>query len=588
MPKKRARRKPRTPPRPHRSRPAEPRGGEPPLLSDVRRMLEAQGPEELLHFTSSLLTVVDPRGDDPFARARGEPPARLSLAELVGTFTAVRRVETTALLTVIAEMAGDDLVVQGVRRELAGRDHRLPTWLERLAPLTVDGALQMGHVLGDGDNVLLAARTGAGHDLTVIVYIDHNLGTVVKDGFVMHEPIDTAVASFRSAAADDPDVVFDELALADARARVTQAIEVGAITYPPLETDSWPAARPLVEWVGRQLPEGGSGYERPEWSEQDRAALTRDFFASPFGRDRDDEDRELFETLLWFGCDYGPGDPLRWSSVAVEILLTDWLPRKLVADAEFLGRAPDLLRALIRFSHDRRGIRPRLTDETLAAVDRWEPRYRKAIGPPRPRGPAGLLAGMGVHGFEDGDALLSLLDIPSHAEQMLALLRKTVGETELDELDAAPLPDEPLDLAGVPEDVHATVTRVAELTDACCDELLGVEHRTACRRLLRDVAFGDPGVFRRRARAETAAAAIVWIVVKANDGFSQREGGLTAKALGAWFGVSGSPGQRAPAFLKALGVPAQRQYDVRLGTPRYLVADRRRWVIETRDRYVGG
>ncbi|MBW3601149.1 MAG: hypothetical protein KY434_00410 [Actinobacteria bacterium] len=547
-------------------------------------MLHGPHPQELLHLTSSLLAAVDPRGEDPVARARGEAPAGLTLAELAGSFAEIRCPETTALLTVLAEMSGDELVVQRIRRELAARDDGLPAWLQRLSPVSVDRALVMSHVLGDGDNVVLAVRTGTGHDMTVIVYIDHNLGTVVKDGFVLHEPADRAMASFRSAAGEDPDVVFGELGLADARARITGAIEDGAITFPTFQTDTWPAARPLVEWVVRQLPEGGSGNARPEWSDEDRGALTEAFFASRFGRGYQEEDRELFDSLLWFGCDYGPGDPLRWSPVAVEILLTDWLPRKVVADAGFLGRAPRLLRGLIRFSHDQRGIRSSLTEETLAAVDRWEPEYQRAIHSPRPQGPAALLAAMGALDEEGALSPWILGDIPSYEEQMRDLLREAVGDAALRDLDAAPLPDEPLDLSGVAEDVHGKVAEVADLVDACCLEFLDVEHRTACRRLLRDVAVAQPGILRRRGRAETAAAAIVWIVVKANRGFSQREGGLTAKALGEWLGVGSSPGQRAPTLLRAIDAPARRYPDMSLGTPRYLVADRRRWIIEMRDR----
>jgi hypothetical protein len=272
----------------------------------------------------------------------------------------------------------------------------------------------------------------------------------------------------------------------------------------------------------------------------------------------------------------------------VEILLTDWLPGKVIADAEFLGRAPDLLRRFIRFSHAERGIQPALTEETLAAVDRWEPAYRQAIHGPRPQGPAALLAAMGLLDDDHDDAPLWILsDIPSYQEQMLGYLRELVGDAALRDLDSAPLPDDPIDLSGVADDVHGTVTQVADLVDACCDALLDIEHRTACRRLLSDVASAQPGIFRRRARTETAAAAIVWIVVKANRGFSQHQGGLTAKALGEWFGVSGSPGQRAPALLQAIGAPAQGYSDIRLGTPRYLVAQRRRWIIEMRDRYQG-
>jgi hypothetical protein len=446
----------------------------------------------------------------------------------------------------------------------------------------------MSHVLGDGDSLLVGVRTAGGHPMTVIVYIDHNLGTVAKDGFVLHEPIDRAVASFRAASGDDPDTVFTDLDLADARARVTEAIDHGAITYPPFETDSWPAARPLVEWVVRHLPAGGRGHERPEWPAPQREALADRFFASEHARGLDEDDRELLDTLLWFGCDYGPGDPLRWSPVAVELLLADWLPRKVVADAGYLARAPALLRHFIRFSHAERGIRPALTTETLAAVDRWEPEYQRTIRSPRPQGPAALLAAMGVLPEEEATASSPLLGLPDYGEQVLETLREDVGgEEALRALDTERLPDEPLDLDGVAEDVRPKAAEVAALTDACCDELLDVEHRTACRRLVRDVATADPGVLRRRGRPETAAAATVWIVAKANRGFSQRPGGLTAKAVGEWFGVGSNPAQRAPTLLDAIGAPGRRFNAVVLGTPRYLVADRRRQIIQSRNRYSG-
>lgn len=68
---------------------------------------------------------------------------------------------------------------------------------------------------------------------------------------------------------DDPDTVCRDLDLADARVRITDAIERAAMTIPAFETDTWPVCRPIVEWVTRQLPEGGTGYVRPEWSEDD-------------------------------------------------------------------------------------------------------------------------------------------------------------------------------------------------------------------------------------------------------------------------------------------------------------------------------
>jgi len=82
----------------------------------------------------------------------------------------------------------------------------------------------------------------------------------------------------------------------------------------------------------RLLPEGGAGYVRPTWNETRKNKLAKRFFGSEFGQPLDDDDhRDLLDQFLWFGIDYGPGDPLRWSPVAVEILLADWIPRKIAA-----------------------------------------------------------------------------------------------------------------------------------------------------------------------------------------------------------------------------------------------------------------
>ena len=48
-----------------------------------------------------------------------------------------------------------------------------------------------------------------------------------------------------------------------------------------------------------------------------RPRLTDELLAPQFGRAYDTDDRQILEPLLWFACDYGPGDPLRWSPVAV-------------------------------------------------------------------------------------------------------------------------------------------------------------------------------------------------------------------------------------------------------------------------------
>jgi len=133
----------------------------------------------------------------------------------------------------------------------------------------------------------------------------------------------------------------------------------------------------------------------------------------------------------------------------------------------------------------------------------------------------------------------------SWEERLLESLRRAVGGDEaLDNLHDDPLPDEPFNWEGIAEDVQARVGEVLERCDRACDEMLDVEYRTACRRLLALVATGDPNVFRRKGRPDTAAAAVCWAIGKANDLFTWSDGRLQVTDLMTHFGVQGGVSQR--------------------------------------------
>ncbi len=549
-------------------------------MGEVAAALAEDHPLALLELSSALLAALDPRRRSPFEQ-EPEPDAP-SRDELMKAFLGIDLPETSALLAVIGELSGDEMLRRRVHREIAARSHALPRWLadlHRAEPAS--RTVEVVHVLGDGDNLMVGVRLPGGPELTAMVYVDHNMGTVVKDAFVVPEPVGDLVERMLTVA-DDPDTQARDLDPADARARITEAIELGAITFPPFESDTWPACRPLVEWATAMLPAGGIGYQRPDWDGDARAALTERFLTSPSGARFDDDDhRGLLESLLWFGCDYGPGDPLRWSPVAVEILLVDWIPRKIVADVPYLAKAPDLLRAFIRFSHHERGIRPELTATTVDAVDEYEPEYQRLIRSPRPQGPAALLAAMGVPDLD--------LDEPSsYQEIMLDTLRRAVGgEDALGKLDPEPLPDEAFAWDAIPADVHDRVAEVLGLVDQCCTELLDLEYRTACRRLLARAAAADPEIFRRRSRAATAAAAICWVIGKANKLFEPHgDPYLLVKDLMGYFGIGqSSVSQRSEPFLRAVGVDPQQYGAMALRSPNYLTSARRAEIIVLRDQY---
>ncbi len=525
------------------SRPAPPTDAPPQeqqLLQGLRAALRSGDPLTLLAIVSGFLEVTDPRRRDPFSRDE----QRLSLSDLVESFIGTPYQETTAALTAIRALVADEVLATRIGRELATRRHPVPDWLAGLRLATVEPDVwSLTHVLGDGDDYLFGVKLPSGDALSALVYVDHNLGTVVKDAFLVPEPLEEFALTL-GATIDDPDQSLTRTNPATARAVMEAAVDHGARLYPPLESESWPMCRPLVEWMLRMLPPGGVTPERKEWSQEETAAIADAFFASPFGAplDRQDE-RSLLESLLWFGTDYTTGDPYRWSPVTVEMLLADWFPRKIIAPPSFLAKLPNLLRAYIRYCHDRQGIRASLTHQTLAAVDACEPDYQRVIRSTRPQGPAALLAAMFPFDDDEDD------DLTTGEILLEGLDRKVGGRFALQNLDDAPLPDEPFEWAGVADDVRPVVEVMLDLCDRCADELLDVEHRTAMRRFLSRAAVADPALFRRKASPERGAAAIAWVICRANGTTGDHWSGLSVQELLTWFGVTGSVSQRAEPLL---------------------------------------
>jgi hypothetical protein len=107
----------------------------------------------------------------------------------------------------------------------------------------------------------------------------------------------------------------------------------------------------MVEWLITRLPEGGSGYQRPDWDDATEKALADRFLASPYADGLDGDHRDLLDSLVWFGTSYGPSDPLRWSPVSVElfgwrgVMVKDVMSYFGLQQGGVSGRATTLLRA---------------------------------------------------------------------------------------------------------------------------------------------------------------------------------------------------------------------------------------------------
>jgi hypothetical protein len=161
------------------------------------------------------------------------------------------------------------------------------------------------------------------------------------------------------------------------------------------------------------------------------------------------------------------------------------------------------------------------------------------------------------------------------------LLGMLGSDEAIADLDDDPLPDEAFDWFGIPDDIHSVVAEILAGCDRAANQLFDIEHRTAFRRFLAQVASVEPGIFRRKASPARAAAAIVWAVGRANLTVANRRA-MSATELWAWFGLHSAASDRATAMLNAIGVD-DYYYDGSIGTPDLLTGARRAGLIMFRD-----
>ncbi|MEZ5118246.1 MAG: hypothetical protein R2737_18480 [Candidatus Nanopelagicales bacterium] len=118
--------------------------------------------------------------------------------------------------------------------------------------------------------------------------------------------------------------------------------------------------------------------------------------------------RYIARVALDYACDYGVGDPLRWSPMAAELFLTDWAPRKVHWEAEDIPWVPEVLDALVGYCGAKKGLDTRWIEETRAAVEEFGGDFLMLELQGSSKGPAGqIFASMLADGVDvtDDDAV---------------------------------------------------------------------------------------------------------------------------------------------------------------------------------------
>jgi hypothetical protein len=257
----------------------------------------------------------------PAVEALGSAAALATLRALSGVGVSAERER--------ARVAADRLGASGVRE---------PVWAGGVgAARPVTAALQYEEGFDDGVSVIVEFDGYGEEPHTLGIYIDHNMGGLVKDVFLAG-PLSDVRATLSVRAPNGVQLAVGDLELPEARARIVTALDVLDHTYDPPVDEDVSRLRALIDARVDLLSDGfqlGDKYEEIPQAERER--MLEAFLASPRGgRWRGDEDAEdVVATAIDFGADYNYGGPLRWSPVVVEIFMTGWIARKVIREPAF-------------------------------------------------------------------------------------------------------------------------------------------------------------------------------------------------------------------------------------------------------------
>ena len=318
-------------------------------------------------------------------------PGFVAALEELGTRKALATLRALAAVSApdhaaAAHAAGERLAATGLQE---------PAWAIDLGGAQpTAAALMYEEAFDDGMSVMVEFTHPNNETHTIGIYIDHNMGGLVKDVFLAG-PLDEVRSHMGSKAPNQVGLAFRDLDLAEARARAEAAFDVLDHTWdPPINEDVLPM-RALIEARLRLLPDGFElADDYIEVTPEERAALLEDFLSSPEGQrwcgDEDAED--VAQLAIDFGAGYNHGGPLRWSPVVVEIFMTSWLARQVTREPRFFERVPDVLRDWVKYAGRRQGVPAAPLREAVAAVNEYREEMLAAVDDPEAWGPAKTFA----------------------------------------------------------------------------------------------------------------------------------------------------------------------------------------------------
>ncbi len=344
----------------------------------VRHARRLRGALEAEVWAADVLGAIWLRRNEVVLR-RERPDYRLVMGiPLVEAIAGVGGVGARVALAAIGTVEDGELGLHA--RELADAlspdPEPLPAWLAELGCATIIGAAVMkDDVYDDVYTLWLQARHPRGDVHAVGVSIDNNLGAMATDLFLA-DSIDRVEEIMREHP-DSAELKLERIKPGVAAGRIHAAVELTDMTWDPPVSEDYAGLRALALRRGDETPGYVVPDETPEVSHPERDRLRDEFLSSPEGANfaPDSEEAYAVSLAISFCVGYVDGRPLRWSPDVVELFMADWIPRKVLGDAELFDCLPVALDAWVRFA----GRKSNVPDWAIAATQEAIPRWRDTM-----------------------------------------------------------------------------------------------------------------------------------------------------------------------------------------------------------------
>lgn len=339
------------------------------LRSARSQLLRAESPLAAEVWGSGLMAVWDNLpanpGDDPgtsFAEALVRHAADLGTADGLAVLSALAVVAPSRVAT-RARTAAAMLEQQGLAA---------PAWAAVAGKALPTEAWIGSDVYGDQEIVIIGfvypgVPGDPGHSICVLV--DHTEGGVAKDAYPA-APLAQTLARWREAEGDG--IGLRPVSLAEVAARLADALLATdfADRSPRSEGRTLAEMRALLSSRLATLPPAANtGLE--ELDAEGRDWLVAEFLGGPEAADLLSEPAAVTvcHSLIAYRCDYGDGDPLRWSPTLAGLCLLDHFPVKVSLDAPDVALVPDVLAAWVAFAARRKNLPEPALARILEVID---------------------------------------------------------------------------------------------------------------------------------------------------------------------------------------------------------------------------